>query len=263
MNDFSPYEALQRAFRTWWLIAVLGILGGLLGWASIILLMPVYEATAVYVVRLDEVQLANDLKQEGIMPVDRDGVLKPTANLVLSNDVLNEVVDAAGQQSIELDIREAYRSFSLQRINTTWLLTVRHTDPQLAANLANLWAGIAVQAIQDAYQHADTAYNLELGYHAVSLCFSEYDFRAANHCAGTDFADMDELVAFQQSTMEQIKAENALARGLDHTLRFEFATPADVPFEPVRDQGGLLIAAGLGIGLVLGFLFTQVKFRGR
>ena len=261
MNEFSPFETLQRLFRNWWLIAACGILGGLLGWLSTRLLPTVYEATAVLVVRVDEMQLTNDLRQEYLTPADKEGVLKPVVNLILSTDILNEVVGVARLQSIDLGFQEARRDFNLHRINTNWMLMVRHHDPRTASLLANLWTETAEQAVQEAYQHAVAVYNLELGYHAVSLCFSNRDFQAANECAGTDFANMDGLVTFQQSVAEQIEAENAKALGLDHTLRFEFATPADIPVEPVRYQAGMLIFAGMGIGLVIGFIVAQIRPR--
>jgi uncharacterized protein involved in exopolysaccharide biosynthesis len=52
-QEFSPRESLERAFKRWWVIVLMTVVGGLVGWAFHFVNPPVYEASSTVTATMD------------------------------------------------------------------------------------------------------------------------------------------------------------------------------------------------------------------
>lgn len=263
MNDLSPLAVLKRILNRWWMLAALILLGGVAGWIFSLFRHPVYEATAVYQVTLDEQQLVDrGLVAADTLPLqfaDQNLYLSPAADLFYDPTVQSSVVAGARSQNIQLQGNDFNPGvFYLDRRGKQWFVTVRSADPAAAARLADLWLAAADAALRDAQAHAYQSISLQLQHDSVQKCFAEMDFALADQCAGTSFTTPAELDAYLKKLETQMTFEQQMGRGIEPALSFFVVSPASLPIHPVLYTTGLMIAAGSLIGLLAGMVLVQV-----
>jgi hypothetical protein len=263
MNDLSPLDMLRRTLHRWWMLVALMIMGGAAGWIFNLFQPPVYEATAIFQVNLDEQQLVDrKLVADEQLPLefsDQNVYLSPVALMFNDPTVLADLVAAASSQNIPLELKELDAiDFSLDRRGAEWFVTVRSTDPAWAARLADLWLGGVEAALQAAQAHTNQAYSLRLQHDSVSKCFTEMDFHLANQCAGVNFANPGALDAWFKGLETQMSSEQAAGHGIDPAVLFVIVSNANLPSHPVLYTVSLMIVAGSLIGLLLGIVLVQV-----
>jgi uncharacterized protein involved in exopolysaccharide biosynthesis len=262
MSDLSPREVLERYLDLWWILAACMILGGIAGWGFSHFRPPIYEATAAYEVSLDQQQIANrlftPLSHEPLDTTTQNTYLSPVENTFVDIDVRNRLVADATAQGIRLKFSDInMMNFTIDRRSVRWLLTVRNTDPVVAAHLANLWITTADQALRDAQAHSTRAQTLQTQRDAVLKCFSELDFARANQCAGTSFSAPAELDGYLNQLSQQINSEVQAGQNIDPALIFVFAQQAEPPSTPVLYVTSSIILAGSLLGLLIGILVVQ------
>lgn len=248
MNEFDPLTVLGRLLRGWWLMALLAVLGALVGSGAARLLPPVYVAQAEYYVSFDFDLFAAEHHLENIVSLDLREPLGAVDDLIYADEVIAEAVrrlEAAGLSISEEAFRDRIR---LDRYYTTWMFTARDADPQTAALLANAWAQAADFSLQEAYGHAVAARGLSLELALLETCFSSGDLAAGNACAGTDFVSAREVEAHLAAVTARLEEERAASRRLDPAIRLELANLAEVPAAPQRHAAGVLLLAGAAAG---------------
>jgi LPS O-antigen subunit length determinant protein (WzzB/FepE family) len=57
-QEFSVRELLDHAIDKWWVVVLIAVMGGVIGWASHFLLPPVYESTATITMTMDFFKLS-------------------------------------------------------------------------------------------------------------------------------------------------------------------------------------------------------------
>jgi Chain length determinant protein len=257
MSELSPRDILERLFRRWPLIALGVLLGGLLGLLSSRLLPPVYEAHAEIYVNLDSALWAQENHVGNPSEVAVSGSMMPISDLFYADETLRVLVAAAGEENLSIEQGTVLDTFTIQRINMTWQMTVRADDPHRAARLADLWVQTALPIHQTAHEHALAAYALTLERDALVICFEGSSLTAGNTCAGTSFAALAELEPALTGLDTRITAERSQSMGLDPALTIEPGPGAEVPSEPVHHQRTWLALAGMMIGLILGVFASQ------
>ncbi|MEZ0395271.1 MAG: hypothetical protein ABWK53_02380 [Anaerolineales bacterium] len=248
MDAFDPLTVFGRLLRGWWLMALLALVGALMGRAAALFLPPVYVAQAEYYVSFDFDLFAAEHHLEHIVSLDLREPLGAVDDLIYADEVIADAVrrlQAAGLSMSEQEFRAHIR---LDRYYTTWMFTARHSDPQTAARLANAWAQAADPVLQEAYGHAVAARNLSLELALLETCFAEGDLAAGNVCAGTDFASAAEVVARLTEATARLEQERAASRRLDPAIRLELVHLAEVPAAPQRHAAGALLLAGAALG---------------
>jgi hypothetical protein len=263
MNNLSPLETLNIILHRWWMLVALMILGGAAGWVFSLFQPPVYEATAVYQVNLDEQQLVDRklvaLDKLPLEFADQNMYLAPVARMFNDPTILVDMVTTARSLNIPLDQNDFNpNDFSLDRRGSDWFVTVRSTDPARAAHLVDLWLGGVDVALREAQVHASQSNSLLLQRDSASKCFSEMDFQKANQCAGTSFADPTALDTWLKGLEIQMTSEQVGGRGIDPAVLFVIVSKANLPSHPVLYTVSLMIVAGSLIGLLLGIVLVQV-----
>lgn len=262
MNDLLPLELLGRALSRWWLLVALMLLGGAAGWVISQFRHPVYEATAVYQVTLDEQQLVDrGLLTADKLPLqfaDQNIYLTPAADMFYDPAVRAKLVADASSQNIQLQQTDFNGiDFYLDRHGMQWFVTVRSTDPATADRLADLWLAVTDAALRAAQAHTYQSISLQLQYDSVQKCFAEMDFQEANQCAGTSFVTPVDLDAYLKGLETQMASAQQSGSGIDPALSFVIVSPANQPSHPVLYSISLVIVAGSLVGLLAGIVLVQ------
>jgi Chain length determinant protein. len=263
MNDLLPLELLGRTLRRWWLLAALMLLGGAAGWVISQFRHPVYEATAVYQVTLDEQQLVDrGLMTADQLPLqfaDQNIYLAPAADMFDDPAARASLVADARSQSIQLKESDFNpNAFYLDRRGKQWFVTVRSADPVTAARLADMWMSTVDAALRDAQDHSNHSISLQLQHDSIQKCFAEMDFNQANQCAGTSFTTPTDLAVHLKELETQMATEQQAGHGIDPALSFVIVSQASLPSHPVLYATGTIIAAGSLMGLLAGLVLVQV-----
>ena len=262
MNVLLPHELLGRTLRRWWLLAALMLLGGAAGWVISQFRHPVYEATAVYQITLDEQQLVDrGLLTAAQLPLqfsDQNVYLAPAADMFDVPVVRAKLLADASSQNIPLQQADFNGTdFSLDRRGMQWFVTVRSSESARAARLADLWLAAADAALRAAQAHTYQSISLQLQYDSVQKCFAEMDFQQANQCAGTRFAAPGDLDAYLKGLETQIVSAQQSGSGIDPALSFVIVSPASQPSHPILYSISLVIVAGSLVGLLAGIVLVQ------
>jgi capsular polysaccharide biosynthesis protein len=252
MNELNPRDILERTFHGWPLVALGVLLGGLLGGLFSYLHPPVYEARAEILIHVDGALWAQEKKVDIIQEIELFNSYQPISDLLFSDEVLQGLMTAAQAEGIPLDRHTLLNTFSIQRVNLVWQMTVRQKDPATAARLADLWVESALPVYQAAHEHAITAHSGEIERLAIEKCFTEADFASGNACAGLSFASPADLETFLADLDTRIANARTAARGVDAALTLEAGAPASVPSAPVRNARTWLVLAGTLAGLMIG-----------
>jgi hypothetical protein len=261
MNDISPRAVLDRSFRLWPAIVLAIVICGMVGWLVGSLLSPIYETHAQVLINLDSNLWAQEAHLESPFEIAIANSLRPIYALFYSEATINALMVAAQTENISLDINQIQTMFTIQRADLALLLTVRSSDPVTSARLANLWVQAALPLFQPAHEHALAAFALTRQRDGVSACFENAALSTGNTCAGTSYDSLSDLAPALDNLDAQIAAEQVASLDLDPAMTLELVSPAAVPGEPERYQRTWLALAGTLIGVVLGFVITQIPIR--
>jgi uncharacterized protein involved in exopolysaccharide biosynthesis len=146
-NEFSPYEYFSRVMSFWWLVLLLTILGGTLGFVFFHLHPPVYEATSTFFVTLDLNRFPTLGVREDLIQYNEDMALGTTEGALLSTEVLNNVIIQLKNLGISLTVKDLLQNSTIERKHDIWELRYRSQDPSVAQAIVNTWAQIGYQAM--------------------------------------------------------------------------------------------------------------------
>lgn len=238
-------QSVERILRQWWLVFLICILGGGIGWFLNDVQPPLYEAEARFHLYIDTVRTG---------PIDRldTDVITQTAGWVMSTpEILDQVIAQAGLQGIQINREKILEIFTPEQRGELWILRVRFPDPQAAATLANLWAEIGGQRLTETLQHAERAESYRRFMESLQGCLMQAYVTepATAQCAANNAQTIQNDLA---STGQLYLQEKGAARGVSQAIELSFESAAAMPTAPVRHQRSTFILAGALIGLLLG-----------
>jgi hypothetical protein len=253
-TEISPLQALERAIRYWWLIAGLGLLGGLLGWLFSRMMPPVYESGAILAISLLETELA-PADQLPMTYAEQENYLGPVEALLTSPTVREKLEAAATAQGIAFNATGfTAPDYRIERIKERWRLIVRAPDPLAASALADLWADAALETIVETNDHAINAERSRLEEVLLRHCIETGDLEDVNACAGTSFSSLLEMNARLDELELRYAEEKEASQGITPALEFEFVKKAPVPDAAVLNARTFLLLAGTALGLLAGLI---------
>lgn len=151
MKEFTPLDEFSRLFRTWWLIAISMLLGGLAAYLFHRANPPVYEATARLVATIDLETFPFEGVREDLIQYNEDMALGLIEGVLRSPGVTQALFSAAQAQGIALDARSLAQASSIERKQDIWEVRYRSSDPLRAQTIANLWMELGFTAMQTWY----------------------------------------------------------------------------------------------------------------
>jgi hypothetical protein len=258
-REFTPLDALGNAVKYWWLVVLLALWGGAVGWLTHRTRPPVYEAQVVFYAAIDFAQFPATVElTEG----DQDEILWGAAAVAISTQVAEQVVSGAQVQGITIDAPTLYHQLTLERKQANWILTIRDSDPQTAAVLANLWGENAFTALTDAHRHALEAQMLQASLEALYGCLQPPadSGLAQSLCEGRPLADIQADI---EGTVERLETARLASQGLFPALVFDLTKKASPPLEPTQYGLNSLVFSGGLIGLLAGIWIVNSRLPAR
>lgn len=244
LERITPREVLANAFRFWWVIAVFTLAGGIIGMTFSRLHPPVYEAVGRFSAGIDYV-LTGPLTQ-----FEEDTALNKIGDLIWSRPVLDAVVEQARAEGFSLTRTDLRRMATVERRNNNWDLRIRHTDPQTAERIANIWVEQGQEALLESYRHALQAESLNRYIQTLESCLAAAAASEPAHavCSRYRFAEIQANLAEAGQAFYQ---ERVASRGLFAGLVIGPPAEAVVSEKPVLYRQGQLVLAGGMLGMLL------------
>lgn len=149
MDEFLPVQHFYRISRLWWLVVVATLIGTACAYIFHRFNPPEYEATATLQVSIDLVQLPFLADISGNkLQYNEDLALSTTELAFRSPETYQAVVTRCEAQGLPIpDVHMLYANHSLERRHANWQLHYRHTDPQVAKEVVNIWTELAYETM--------------------------------------------------------------------------------------------------------------------
>lgn len=255
-TDFTLDSVVQRAFRGWWLVAALTILGGLAGFAFAALRPALYEARAEYTFNID-------FARTGILSdVEQDQAFEALSDIIFSSQVLEQTATAAQAQGIDIDLAELQANISKERALNNWIFRLRMRDPQAVAAVANLWAERALEALKEASRAALEVGVLQSHLDTLERCLSSAVATdpVLGACAGASLAEIQAEIA---AVGDAITTARSASRGMLPGMGYQWTQQAVPAARPVVYGRGRLVLAGALVGLLAAVLLLEIGLADR
>ena len=249
-NDFSPLETINLILRKWWLLALMLAVGGLVGILFFQMRQPIYEATVSFAMGIDYTRTGP------ITQYDEDHALGMAGALITSSRIKEKVVEKAAYRGIDIGFDQLHTNAFLERKAHVWILRIQHENPETAAQLANIWAEIASNRLEEAYQHALKKESLERYAISLSDCL-QMSVASGPVLATCQVISVEELQEMIAQLNDKILAEKQASYNIFPGLLFGEVTQAVVPQKPVRYGRGSIVLAGMSIGLIAGIFLIH------
>ena len=243
MNDLIPRDDFELLLSRWWLLAILIITGGLIGWIVSRSHPPIYEARASLVVNPNYSQLKgmngnnSSLDTSNIVALVSPKALGPT------------LIQGLDTHGVQIKIQ----NMQIEQRESVWDLVVRSTDAQVSADMANAWIDLAYTTVEQASEHY---LNLMVYTDEFNLLTSCKVDSTSEICTG--ISTSNPLIQQLQSLQEKMSVEKKASQGINTDISIRIESHADVPTKPATFAPGLLILAGAFVGLLLGILMVMV-----
>jgi hypothetical protein len=247
---FQITPLTKRFLKRWPLIMLMVVIGAIMGFGISILLPPRYEAAASIAVSVDYGRI------EEIDLVTEERILDRVRQLMLSEEtfslVKEKVIVETGLSDDWDGLEKFQKNFRLDARLSKWEMIGIHTNPEMAAVLANIWQEVNLARLDEAMDHAWKAQSLQgvkFNVGCVLLLTGEEDdslYRCVT--VGPDIST---------EVVEKLRHEIDESHGIIPVIQYEPIQKAIPPDHPVLWSRGLLIFSGGMVGFIIGFLVSM------
>lgn len=242
-EEFAPRTLFQRALRGWWLVVILMLIGGGAGFLAHLSRPPVYEGRA-------SISFAFNLARTGsITTAEEDMAMQTLMAILHLPPVYDRVVASARAQNIPLESFPQWSKITLERKQAQWVLRIRFSNPQDAAQLTNLWIEEAYTQLVEAGKHSEQAESLRRQLEGLENCLQNMAVvePATAQCSWTS---QGELQRELKTLGERYLQEKQAARGLVPAISFVLSEKAVPNPTPAAFDRNSMVVAGALLGLV-------------
>jgi hypothetical protein len=249
-EGFAPLAALHNTLRFWWVVFLLTVIGGAAGLLFHRFNPSVYEAVGRFTASIDFVATGP------LTQFEEDVALNAVQDVVFSSDVINKVAVQAQAEGIDVRADDLYRIAVIERKVNVWILRVRHSDPAVAKQIAQIWVTQGHAVLLESYAHAVQAQLLSRYVQALENCLSSSAASEPSHglCNQHRF---DEIQADLRDAGQALIEERKASRNLFAGLTIGSVDQAVVSSSPVLYGRSPLVLAGSLLGFILGVLLNQ------
>jgi hypothetical protein len=237
--------------RQWPVLIAAFLVGSLLGLLFSLVTPPIYQSTAAIAINIDYG------RTQPLELIVEDRALDRVWQFLVSDEML--VLTRERLQSSE-GPDEAWESLGALRSHarleqrlSRWELHGIHRDPPQAAAIANAWAAISLERLQEAQAHAWKAVQLQ-GAPFLVQCFALHSEGVAPDALWECVASGPELTS---EAVDVLRAEVEASHGILPNLAYELTESAGVPEKPVLWSRGLPVLAGGIAGLAVAMIVSS------
>lgn len=252
--EIDSSAIFHRLLKRWSGIFITAMLGALVGLLMSWVQRPLYQAEAVLAVAI------NYGVTEPLELIVEDRAINRVLTFVKGDDVIHAVLDRLPNELRESrnwqDPPDLNAVIHLDQRLAEWGFIAIDPDPQVATQVAQTWAEVALEVLDEATIHA---------WRAAALMDEPFDVT----CSLVDSPDPENpnrMWQCQVSTWEvdpevldgTFQTELIRSHGVLPNFSYELIRAADLPQNPVLWRRGLLIAAGGLAGLIAGVVVALV-----
>ena len=143
-SEFIPLENFKRILKFWWLVLLLSIAGGIIGFIIHRQKPPLYEAKAVFMASID----FNKISSPKILTQYEEDISLVIVEVALIQ-ALPTVSTYVLDNNLMTDPNLLHDQSFIERKNAYWELRFQYSDPVVAQNITNYWAQQAFFLLQD------------------------------------------------------------------------------------------------------------------
>ena len=256
-GQLVPLALLSNVVRYWYVMFLLIALGGLLGLLFSMFRPPVYEAVARFGGSIDYVSTGP------LTQYEEDIAYDTIANILLSKDVMQAVIDSANAEEIAIaNVSELRQMVSAERKFDVWDLRIRSGSLEEAQRVAEIWAEKGHAVLLESYQHAVMAEEIRKTVQSLEDCLEKAASTEPSGavCAQSRFVDIQTDL---REAGAQLFQERAASRGFFAGLAVGPAEPVTMSTEPVLYGRNGLILAGCLVGLLVGVVILETNIPSR
>jgi hypothetical protein len=255
MDDFIPSDLLKRIFRFWWILALIMIAGGGVGYVVSRLQTPVYESQASITTSID-FAYTDRLSED-----QEDYMINTVGDVIDSSQVFELVKEQASSLGLTVTDDGIKERFTKSRQGYRWELTVRDTNPEVAQTLTQLWVVNAGNALAGFHEETLDAVKYHSAEISLQNCFSQIVVvePASAYCS---MENLDEI----RDALKVTTTETDLSTFPDSLLLSKISTEisdnAYLPSSPIEFKRNYMVLAGAMCGLLIGlliFIFGKSK----
>ncbi len=246
--EFSVRDALSHSIDGWWMVVLLAMAGGMIGWAFHFFQPAIHESTATLTVTM-EFTPKSESYREDLIQYEEDLAFNSAEFIINSVPVRSQVMEEAQARGLNVTMDRLQQEFILERRLSNWDLHVRDRDPQVAAELANIWADKSLAALDTALQHAIQ----------VDVLEEQITGLARNLYMTAPALSYEEFQTALKDYMSRILQEKRASSGLLSSMTFTLQDQATPQGSPVLYNPGLLVLSGAAIGLIVALWWTNRK----
>lgn len=248
-KQISSRKTIDNILHKWWLVFLLMVVGGGIGFLIATLQPARFEATARISTSIDYT-LAPRLED-----YQEDRAIQEAGNVIFSDAVLEAVQAKLADKGISLGYEDILDTFSIERVDDLWTLRVTSSDPQLAAAAANAWLEEAYLQLNTAFEHAQTAETLGVYLQSLDDCLyaDPEEIEQYALCA------MNSTEALTEEILEKTELRNEeleLSRALFPAMRYALVNEAQVPTSATLHTRGILVLSGAMLGFLVSVLLV-------
>lgn len=249
-DGFILMDFVKQLFSNWKRVALMMVIGGLLGMGISKVMPPVYESKAVIAVTIDYTRTG------ALSDIQEDQAMRGVGSVIDSDLVREKVRQAAEEAGVAFDQDSMVKNFTVERGDFRWLLRVRDSQAERATFLANLWAEQAMGTLDSAMEHAIIANHYQQYLDTLEYCLQRLapEGTSSEPCAKINFEFLQSEV---EKTSSAIRDEQALSFGLMPTLQFFLAEEAPLNTAAVRGTRGILIFSGALLGFLIAIIIPN------
>jgi capsular polysaccharide biosynthesis protein len=241
-HEFSPRESVERALTRWWIIVLLTVLGGIIGWVFHLFQPPVYEATATITVTME-------FHKWEMTQYEEDHAFNAAEAIINSIAVKNQIIAEARTRGFPIDFNQLQRQMFLERKQSVWELHVRDREPTIATLIANIWAEKGMEALDIALEHAIQ----------VDILEDKISGLAKNSSDPGLAQSYGEIQVTIKNWISEWIQEKSLSKGVLSIMTFALTDPAATPISPSLYNLGTMVMAGACIGFVISLWAANSK----
>lgn len=154
-------ELFYLMVKNLWLIIALAIFfGAVVGFVSKFAIQPKYESSTIITIITKRETPSSDMLRVSAEMAQRFSIIAKT-NKVL--DQVVEIVNADEQYDLDLTVKDLKELYTVSTVNNTDFLqlTVKYTDPEIAAYLAETITEVTIEAYEEVYGSSDEVHWLD------------------------------------------------------------------------------------------------------
>lgn len=250
VSEFSLRRTVMMLFQNWYLMPLLSLLGAVVGWGIHQIQPPLYEARAIFTVSINYNQPDILDKIDDTHYAEDQMVVSAMAGM-RATEVLNQVAIEAAKYGVTPEDLVVGKRIFIERKTAEVYLIVRHADPQVAVDLANLWAEKALAYLKEGQVHALRSYTLSQKIKNLAACIHSGQ---EGLCQGLTKEELDNQLNQAEA---ELQGEVQASRGLIPAILFDITSLASLPETAVVFQPQVLVLAGAFIGFLISLVAGQ------